>query len=428
MTKQKVCIRAVEKYNQHDIDVAMRCMIDELGGIDRFVRKGQIIVLKPNLVIAAEPRKATTTHPMVVGAVAKLCAEAGASKVIVMDSPGGPFNPTYVNGVYKKTGMTAMVEDVREWARENAPNCTVSLNDDFSETQVAYPDGVMAKKIPICTALYDADVIINIAKMKTHAFAGFSAACKNMYGAIPGLVKVEWHQYFQDLNSFSDCMLDIQGYFADKLNLHIVDAIEAMEGPGPTAGTPIHMGLLLASKCFTSVDIACVKLMDDDIYNMPTITRAAERGFVNKDLSIDIQGTSIAEFVNKKYKRMAPSTFSATGKSKVTQWLMRRMFSQKPVVSKRKCIGCMKCSEHCPVDCIHSRDKGRGKRKGKYVTFDLDKCIRCFCCQELCPLHIVKVKTPIVVKIMNRSKRRRARKSQKRRASTNACPGMNNRQ
>ena len=91
MKPNTVHIRAVAEYNQDDVDTAIRSMIDAMGGIAKFVKPGQTVVLKPNLVIGADPKKATTTHPTVVSAVAKLCVTAGAAKVTIFDSPGGPF-------------------------------------------------------------------------------------------------------------------------------------------------------------------------------------------------------------------------------------------------------------------------------------------------------------------------------------------------
>jgi ferredoxin len=102
---------------------------------------------------------------------------------------------------------------------------------------------------------------------------------------------------------------------------------------------------------------------------------------------------------------MAPSTYSATGKSRFAQWFIKRAFSQKPKVSRRKCKGCGKCRDHCPVKAIEM--KPRGKNRPPYASFDYGKCIRCFCCQELCPFNLVKIKTPLLVKIMKRSKKRR---------------------
>lgn len=397
MEIKKVAVQAVDTYSQQEIDKALRVLLSDLGGIEKFIKKGQTVFLKPNLVAAIEPHKAATTHPVMVASVAKLCVEAGAC-VVIGDSPGGPYNASFVNNVYKKTGMTVAAEEAG-----------ADLNRDFTETVVEYTEGMVAKKVPLCSAMLKADVIINLPKLKTHCFAGLSAACKNMYGAIPGLIKVEWHQYFQDLECFAECLLDIHGALGDKLVLNIVDAVEGMEGMGPTGGTPIRIGLLMASSCAHSTDVVCARIIGERAEALPTITAAVKRGWLNPKFDVEIVGQDIDRFVIKNYKRMEPSSFAATGNNRFLNWLLRRVLSQKPKISKRKCKGCSKCKEHCPVGAIAMKPKGNGK----YAQINLDKCIRCFCCQELCPFHLVKIRTPLVVRIMRRSKRRRAARKAK---------------
>ena len=395
MEIKSVATHAVKDYTQETVDNAIKIIIDNLGGIEKFVSSGQTVLLKPNLVTAMEPEKCATTHPAVVHAVAKLCKMAGA-KVIIGDSPGGPYNKKYLNAVYKKTGMM----DV-------ANKLGVELNKDFSDTTIACPEGKVTKKIPVLGAINKADVIINIAKLKTHSFAGFSAACKNMYGAIPGLVKAEWHNYFRDIHSFSHCCHDINLALKDKIVLHITDGIDGMEGPGPTSGTPVHIGLLMASECYSSLDTAVARIMDENPSNLPTLSTAVERGLLNAEYSINIIGQDITPFVNPKFKRVPAVVLFKPSGSRCVNWLFKKLFNQKPVVSKRKCKGCNKCFDHCPAKAVIIKQR----RKGGYVTFDLEKCIRCMCCQELCPFHLVKVKRTMLVKYMCSASRKRNRKT-----------------
>jgi uncharacterized protein (DUF362 family)/Pyruvate/2-oxoacid:ferredoxin oxidoreductase delta subunit len=396
MDKKTVAIQKCDNYDQAAVDAAVQRIFNDLGGVDKFVASGQNVFLKVNLVSGAAPAACVTTHPSVISAVAKIVVRAGAS-VTVGDSPGGPYTKGYVNGVYKKSGLVAMCETLKN------EGIDISLNQDFSDVTVDFPDGVVAKKIPVLGALEKADVIINIAKMKTHSFAGFTAACKNMYGAIPGLVKVQWHQHFQDINTFCNCLIDIQEYFRPKLLVHFVDAVDAMEGPGPTSGTPVHVGLLLASECYSSVDIPAVRLMAEMPRFMPTLFTAVQRKILNPEYEIEIKGQQIEEFINNKYKVTPPSVQIKMGKTRFTRWFVKRALQEKPKVSKSKCKGCGKCKEHCPVQAIGMKSKGNNKT---YASFDLNKCIRCFCCQELCPFNLVKVKTPLFAKYMKRKRKR----------------------
>ena len=118
---KSVATHAVENYTQETVSNAIKIIIDNLGGIEKFVSSGQTVFLKPNLVAPMEPEKCATTHPAVVHAVAKLCKSIGA-KVIIGDSPGGPYNKNYLNMVYKKTGMATVANELG-----------VELNKDFSD-------------------------------------------------------------------------------------------------------------------------------------------------------------------------------------------------------------------------------------------------------------------------------------------------------
>ena len=395
MNKKLVSVHACEDYNADRVNAAVRAAIDDLGGIAKFVKAGQRVFIKVNLVMAALPEKCITTHPNVVAAVARLVKEAGATPIIG-DSPGGSYNKGFVGGVYRKSGMLAMADALG-----------FELNDDFSDTEADFPDGVVAKKIPILGALDKADVIINVAKLKTHTFTGYSAAVKNMYGAIPGLVKIQWHSYYQELPRFANCLVDINEYFRGqgKLVLHVVDAVDGMEGPGPTAGTPVHIGAILASECQYSLDSVCVRIMGDNPVEMPILTTAAERGLLNPNYETDLAGDPIEQFINKKYKTMPPSNFQSAVKSPLVRWLIRRVFSVRPVVSKRKCKGCRKCHDHCPAEAITMHER----KPNPVARFDYNKCIRCFCCQELCPFSLIKIKRPLVAKFLARARRKKSK-------------------
>jgi uncharacterized protein (DUF362 family) len=98
------------------------------------------------------------------------------------------------------------------------------------------------------TAWLDAcDAIIDFCKLKSHGMMGMSAAAKNLFGVIPGTMKPEYHFRFPDMRDFARMLVDINDYFAEKVKITLVDAVEGMEGNGPTKGTPRHIGVLLAS-------------------------------------------------------------------------------------------------------------------------------------------------------------------------------------
>ncbi len=384
---------------ESDVFGAVKQAVDLLGGIQNFVKRDSVVVLKVNAVQKASPEKCATTHPRVVEAVGKLCAEAGASRIIIADSAGGAYNSGYMGGIFKACGFT-------EIAEQNG----FEINSNFDSFEVQLPNGKIAKKFPICDILQEADVIINLSKLKTHSFTGISNAVKNMFGAIPGLVKVEMHGKYRTLDVFNDFLYDIHDYFADKLTLNITDAVIGMEGPGPTNGTPRAIGAIIAGNNPATVDVVGARIIGADPMALPTIIVGIERGYLNSALDFEILGEKVQDLVVKNYLTVTPDNFRPFAHS-MPKWLqpvVHKLTTQRPYVNRRKCKGCKKCFEHCPVKAISMVPTKKGSvPKAK---FDYSKCIRCYCCQELCPFGLVKVKSGIVYRLMHLGSNKKSKK------------------
>ena len=395
--KNDVALIKCENYDQINVDKAVMEAISKLGGIESFVKSGQNVVLKVNLVSKATPEKATTTHPSVVEAVGKLVKNVGAN-VIIADSAGGPYNESAMSGIYKASGMT-------EIAERNG----FKLNDNYASFQAELPQGKVSQKFEILDVLEKADVIINLTKLKTHCFTGMSNAVKNMFGAIPGLIKVEMHGQYKTLSVFGGFLFDIQEYFKDKLVLHLTDAIVGMEGPGPTSGTPRKIGAIIAGSNPAYVDFVASCLINLDPYKLPFYNVAVERGWIDKDLPVNVLGEKVESLVVKDYNTVQANEFTPFANS-MPKWLqayVQKLTTRRPYVNRKKCKGCKKCFEHCPVKAITMvPTKKGGTPKAK---FDYNKCIRCFCCQELCPFQLVQVKSGIVYKIVHRKDKKESK-------------------
>ncbi len=386
--ENKVALVECKTYDQEKVDKAVEKAFDLLGGIDKFVKAGQMVALKLNLVQKAPPKDAVTTHPAVVLAVAKQIKKAGADCFLV-DSAGGAYNANAMEPIYKLCGM-----------RELADKHGLKINDNY-ETFEMEVDGVVSKKIPLLDALVKADVIFNLCKLKTHGFTGISNAVKNMYGAIPGLVKVEFHGRFQNLETFNQNLFDIHKCFEGKLSLHISDAIVGMEGAGPTHGTPRQIGAIVMGQNPASVDVVGAKIMNVEPNALPTIQVAKKRGFLNADLKFEVVGEDVEKFVIKDYQSITPNDYMPYG-SALPKWLQKwvnRWVNKRPVIPRKKCKGCGKCATHCPQKAITMKTTKEGK---PFAVIDQSKCIRCFCCQELCPFGVVKIKTGWLYKSIHR--------------------------
>lgn len=396
---KKVALVNCNTYEQEMVEKAVNEAVNLLGGFKQFVKSGQTVVLKPNLVSKINPDKVATTHPSIVEAVAKEVVKLGA-RCIIADSPGGPYTKAYLNSVYKGTKMS-----------EAATNSGAKLNNDFTHSVVDFGKGaVIGKKVEIINVLENADVIINLCKMKTHAFTGYTGAVKNMFGAIPGLVKVQMHARFKTLDPFCNFNIDTIEYFGTKLNLHICDAVIGMEGAGPTAGKPKPVRKIMASSDSYALDTVMVKLMNANPNDMVTLRLAKERGLLDENYNVEVLGENLEDSVIKDYDTIIAKDLM-TLENKGVYKLINNFITRRPVIKVKGCIGCKKCKIHCPVEAIEMVETR--KRKNKVAKINYDKCIKCFCCQELCPEHTIKVKTPLGYRLIKRIDLKKQRKNNK---------------
>lgn len=386
--ENKVALVKCATYEQTKVCQQVEKAINLLGGIDKFIKKGQRVALKVNLLMKATPEKAMTTHPTVVYAVAKMVKDFGAVPFIV-DSAGGPFTPGYINGIYSASGLKQVAESLN-----------VELNQNFEYLEVENSSAKVGFKFPIVKAINDADVIINLSKLKTHSFTGYTNAVKNMFGIIPGLTKVEMHGKYRDLDTFMDFLFDIHTYLGNKLVLNITDAVIGMEGFGPSNGTPKQIGAIIAGQNAAFVDVMATRIIGLTPQFTPCIKTAIKRGFIDQTLPLEVIGEKLEDMIVKDFKTIEPNNFKpyANYVPSFLQNTVHRLMTKRPVIKKTACKGCKKCHDHCPVKAISMETKQDGKL---FAKIDYNKCIRCYCCQELCPFGVVKVKSGLIYKLVH---------------------------
>ena len=378
----KVSITKCAQYSPEDAQRALIDVLAPLGGLD-WIHEGMTIAIKANLVSYMRPEAAATTHPVLLCALIKMIQGRGAS-VILGDSPGGLFNHAYVNRIYAITGM------------KEAEAAGASLNQDFSVTQAHFPNAKVADSFIYTSWLDKADAIINFCKLKTHGMIGMSAAAKNMFGAIPGTTKPEYHYRFPNAESFSDMIVDLDEYF--KPCLSIVDAVVGMEGNGPTAGSPRHIGAIAASKNPHALDLVCAKLIGISPQKVPTLQAAINRNLCPSqvgELEVigDLDSLCIQDF--KLVNASRNIQFHKGSKSiigKLTGKALQKVLASVPKLNQEECIGCGECARICPAKAI--------TMENKKPVINRDSCIRCFCCQEFCQKGAMKVHRPWIARIL----------------------------
>lgn len=386
-----VAIVPLAEYTEDGARVALNRLFESIGGLG-FVNKGMKIVVKANLVSAMKPEEAATTHPTLLCALCDILTERGA-EVVVGDSPGGLYNAAFVGRVYNATGVRAVE---KHGAR---------LNSDFSEYKAEFPEGKVLRNFTYTGYLDSADVIINFCKLKSHGMMGMSCAAKNMFGAIPGVIKPEYHFRFPKYEDFADMIVDLDEYFHPVIS--IADAVVGMEGNGPTAGIPKKMGFLLASHSPHTLDMVAAHLIGFKKEELPILDAAYRRGLVPESvegikLIGSADGLEVENFERVVERRSLE--FSGDGKNP-----LKRLFGAfagallrtRPVLKRDMCVGCAVCAGICPAKAIVI--------KNKKAKIDRKKCIRCFCCQEFCPKSALKVKRTAVAELFHREKKQKAK-------------------
>lgn len=377
---ERVFVGSCSDYNLDEIKKILAEGLKTLELDPRLFFAGKSCTLKPNLLIPKKPEQGVTTHPTVIQAMAELVLE-NEGQVVIGDTPGGPFNKPYLKALYKTTQM-----------EKASLESDGSLNYDTEEVDTPFPSGNVMKRVGIARFIKDGDLLINMAKMKTHGLTRMTGGVKNLFGAVPGMQKTEYHMKMNEINHFSTLLVDI----ARLLNppLTIIDGIHAMEGNGPSSGTIKKAGKIIMAKNVFAADVVMARIMGISPLQIPTIK-------VAKDLDLPGDLTDVEVFGDMgKEKFIFPQ-----GKREIT--LFSRIFPKKwvprihnvlqavPVFDRAKCVGCGICARHCPPKVISGTED-------KNPKIDLDGCIRCFCCQELCPYEAIKIYRPLLGRIIFR--------------------------
>lgn len=371
----------VQKCDTYDYEVVyekIKEMFQHLG-YDKYLKPELNVCIKPNLVAKKKPEEAATTHPSLVYAVARLFVESGA-KVLIAESPGGLYDKKILKGIYKTTG----IEEAAEMAG-------ALLNYDLTEAEVECEDNEYIKRMNLITPIVNADLVVNIAKLKTHGMMAYTGSVKNMFGCIAGLKKAEYHFNMPDYDSFANCIIDI--CLAADPQINIIDAIVGMEKDGPTAGDPKKMDLIIAGDDPFKVDSIAATLIKADIMRIPVLRNAIRRGLCPESheeveiLGEDLEECEVKDFIINYHESKSLYFF----KGRLGKWLTN-IISPKPVFDKKLCKSCGECAKCCPAKVITVE-------KGKCAEVDLVHCIRCYCCQELCPFKAVSIKKPLINKL-----------------------------
>lgn len=377
---KKVYVSALDCYDYDKVAETLFPIIEQMladNGIEKGTLEGKNVLLKPNLLAKREAEAGITAHPSFVAAAGKFFTELGAS-VTIADSPGGVYNQSTLEGIYKATGMN-----------EAAQRSGAVLNKDTGFAAVHKPE-ICTTKFNIINPINNADLIVNLARMKTHALCEVSLSVKNMFGSIPGLQKAEQHARFPKRDDFAQMLCNLCLVTAPQIN--IIDGVCGMEGNGPAGGTLKKVGVVVSSANPFAADMLAAKIMGFKENEAGTVECSIKYGYCPEKVE-DLQ--IIGDDYTKYESRFIRPDASAGGLLKQLPSLfggrVQKMIEPKPVVNRSKCIGCGECMRNCPVSTITITAK-----KAKINT---KACIKCYCCQEFCPVKAIKVKSNFIFKL-----------------------------
>lgn len=376
--KSKVVLMTCDTYDEQQVYEKLSKGIEMLGGLLQFVDTSESVLLKPNLVRKAEVSRAVMTHPAVMGAVARIFSEAGFRDIRCGDSCGIGTTKKVMAG----SGMDTVLEKYG-----------VSIRDFDKGTKVEFKDGMRADQFVLADEVLDADAVINVCKMKTHALERITGAVKNMYGCVYGVHKAKGHTVYPSADSFARMLVDLNRCVRPRL--HIMDGIVAMEGNGPTSGDPVPMHLLLISEDPVALDSVFSRIVYLDPKMVPTIYHGEKMGLgVWQEEQVMLLTEEGVLSVQEAAARFGKKDFNVDRrKVKSDGWVRMsralKIFQKKPYIRKERCIKCGICVESCPVE-----GKAICFKNGpsEPPVYDDRRCIRCFCCQEMCPHKAIEVK------------------------------------
>ena len=353
----KVIIRECGDYDAP----AVENIVDEVFDTFDTPVAGKKVLVKPNILGGFKPERGVTTHPVFISALVKTLRSRGAAQVMVGDNPG--------MGGYAKSERAARVAGIVEAAGDAFKN--ISQAGERVEVQ--------GQTLMVSKDVFDADVIVNLPRLKTHALTGYTGAIKNMFGIVVGNDKVNAHRYFPAPDDFSKVMADICALRPPELT--ILDGIVSMEGNGPNAGRLRKTGKILASSDPVALDYAALEMIGIPHTHVPMVDRARELGLGDYE-HIELDG-NLEKIKNFKLPitMSLPKGFIKNVVNRVACYFIARRI---PKLIKKKCTACKICVEQCPAEALTMVDK-RPK-------LDKKKCISCFCCNELCPETAWKLK------------------------------------
>ncbi len=240
--------------------------IDSLGGMKKFVKPGQTVVVKPNIGWDSGPERAANTNPELISRIIQQCFQAGAKDVYVFDHTCDEWTRCYRNSGIEK-------------AAKDAGAKMVPGNDKSYYRAVGIPGGKSLKQTTVHQLVLDSDVVINVPILKSHSGARLSIGMKNLMGVV-------WDRRYWHRNDLHQCIADFITYCKPQLN--VIDAYNVMMKNGPrgiSVADVARKHYLIISPDIVAADTAAAKIFGMDPEDVGYIKVADTMGLGKMDLN-----------------------------------------------------------------------------------------------------------------------------------------------
>lgn len=262
-------IRA-SSYELQELRQSVFLLLEPLGGIEAIVKPGDRVLLKPNFLTASRPKNECVTRKELVYCVAQLVQAAGG-KPFLGDSPafGSAKGVAKANGYLESQACPELNLPIVEFHGKRYE----TVSEEFNHLR-------------LCKEAMDADVVINLPKVKSHVQLTMTMGVKNLFGCVPGKMKAWWHmEAGKDSARFGEMLVETAR--AINPDLTIIDGIIAHEGNGPSNGEPRHLGILGAATNVFAIESAMLAILQVDPTVVPTAAACQRLGLWQAIADID---------------------------------------------------------------------------------------------------------------------------------------------
>ncbi|MDY6941040.1 MAG: DUF362 domain-containing protein [Cyanobacteriota bacterium] len=254
-----VSLISARSYELEKLRSSVANLLEPMGGMESIVKQGDRVLLKPNLLTGARPTKECVTRVELVGVVAQMVKDAGG-KPFLGDSPA--FGSA--RGVAEANSYLPLLESLEIPIVEFRGQRYQTGDGDFNHLRLS-------------KEAMEADVLINLPKVKSHMQLTLTMGVKNLFGCVPGKMKAWWHvEAGKDADRFGKMLVETARTLSPDLT--IIDGIIGHEGNGPSGGEPRELGILGASRDVFALDRALVDILQVEPAIVPTVAASQRLG------------------------------------------------------------------------------------------------------------------------------------------------------